>query len=145
MPRPFASDRRITGRNRRDLAPVLKRYERVSFTKDAVRPLNKPGLAFAPMLHPGHPLMLAVSNLILEQHSNLLRQGAILLDPADESNEPHLLFMLTHEIKAGNDQVISKRLQFVRVAPDGDLCRVGAPISTWIRWRRQTWRYSALC
>jgi hypothetical protein len=27
--------------------------------------------------------------------------------------------MLTHEIKTGNDQVLSKRLQFVNVAPDG--------------------------
>jgi hypothetical protein len=112
-------DRRITGRNRRDLAPVLKRYERVCFTKDAVRPLDKPGLAYAAMLHPGHPLLLAVSDLLLERHGNLLRQGAILVDPADDGDEPHLLFMLTHEIKAGNDQVISKRLQFVRVAPDG--------------------------
>ena len=112
-------DRRITGRNRRDLAPVLKRYERVCFTKEAVHPLDKPGLAYAPLLHPGHPLMLAVSDLLLERHGNLLRQGAILLDPTDEGEEPHLLFMLTHEIKAGNDQVLSKRLQFVRVAPDG--------------------------
>ena len=39
-------DRLITGRNRRDLAPVLKRYERVCFTKEAVRPLERPGLAF---------------------------------------------------------------------------------------------------
>jgi len=112
-------DRRITGRNRRDLAPVLRRYERVCFTKDAVRPLDKPGIAYAAMLHPGHPLLLAVSDLLLERHGNLLRQGAILVDPADDGDEPHLLFMLTHEIKAGNDQVISKRLQFVRVAPDG--------------------------
>ena len=37
-------DRRITGRNRRELAPVLKRYERIGFTKEAVRPLDRPGL-----------------------------------------------------------------------------------------------------
>ena len=34
-------DRQITGRNRRELAPVLKRYERVCFTKEAVRPLDE--------------------------------------------------------------------------------------------------------
>lgn len=112
-------DRRITGRNRRDLAPVLKRYERVCFTREAVRPLDKPGAAFAAMLHPGHPLMLAVSDLLLEQHGNLLRQGTILVDPTDDGDEPHLLFLLLHEIKSGNDQTLSKRLQFVRVAPDG--------------------------
>ena len=50
-------DRRITGRNRRDTTPVVKRYERVCFTRDAVTP-NKPGLARAAMIHPGHPPLL---------------------------------------------------------------------------------------
>jgi hypothetical protein len=118
-------DRLITGRNRRELAPVLKRYERVCFTREAVRPLDKPGVPFAAMLHPGHPLMLAVSDLLLQQHGNLLRQGAILVDPADDGEEPHLLFLLTHEIKSGDDQVLSKRLQFVRVAPDGSVTFAG--------------------
>lgn len=112
-------DRRITGRNRRDQSPVLRRYERVCFTKEAVQPLDKPGVAPAVMLHPGHPLMLSVSDLILEQNANLLRQGAVLVDPADEGTEPWLLFMLTHEVKTGDGTVISKRLQFVRVTPDG--------------------------
>jgi hypothetical protein len=111
-------DRQITGRNRRDTTPVLKRYERVCFTKDAVRP-EKPGLALASMIHPGHPLMLAMTDLILEQHANLLRQGTVLVDPADEGLEPHLMFLLTHEIKSGDGQVLSKRLQFVRVESDG--------------------------
>jgi len=118
-------DRRITGRNRRELAPVLKRYERVCFTREAVRPIDKPGVPFAAMLHPGHPLMLAVSDLLLEQHGNLLRQGTILVDPTDEGVEPHLLFLLTHEIRSGDDQTLSKRLQFVRVAPDGSATFAG--------------------
>ena len=112
-------DRLITGRNRREVAPVLKKYERVCFTKEAVQPADRSGLARAALLHPGHPLMLAVSDILLEQHGNLLRQGAILVDPADDGELPHLLFMLTHEIKSGDGQVLSKRLQFVRVAPDG--------------------------
>lgn len=112
-------DRQITGRNRRELAPVLKCYERVCFTKEAVRPLDRPNMPFAQMLHPGHPLMLAVTDRILELHSNLLRQGAILVDPTDDSDEASLLFLITHEVKAGNETVLSKRLQFVRVMPDG--------------------------
>jgi len=112
-------DRQITGRNRRELAPVLKRYERVCFTKEAVRPLDRPNTPFAQMIHPGHPLMLAVTDLVLEQHSNLLRQGAILVDPTDETTEASLLFLVTHEIKSGDSTVLSKRLQFVRVSPKG--------------------------
>jgi SNF2 family DNA or RNA helicase len=118
-------DRLITGRNRRDLAPVLKRYERVCFTKDAVRPIDQPGAAFASMIHPGHPLMLSLSDVLLDQHANLLRQGAILVDPSDDSEYPSLLFLLTHEIKSGDGQVISKRLQFVRVLPDGSTSFAG--------------------
>jgi superfamily II DNA or RNA helicase len=118
-------DRLITGRNRRDLAPVLKRYERVCFTKEAVRPVDRPGLAFASLIHPGHPLMLALSDVVLEQHANLLRQGTILVDPADEGDQPSLLFLLTHEIKSGDGQVISKRLQFVRVLQDGSATFAG--------------------
>jgi S1-C subfamily serine protease len=39
-------DRQITGRNRRELAPVLKCYERVCFTQEAVRPLDDRSLLF---------------------------------------------------------------------------------------------------
>ena len=89
---------------------MLKRYERVCFTKEAVRPLDRPNTPFAQMIHPGHPLMLAVSDLVLEQHSNLMRQGAILVDPADDGIESSLLFLITHEIKSGDSSVLSKRL-----------------------------------
>jgi SNF2 family DNA or RNA helicase len=112
-------DRRITGRNRREQEPVLPRYERICFTREAIQPLDRPGLPRAVLMHPGHPLMLALSDMILEQHANLLRQGAILVDPADEGTEPWLLFLLTHEVKSGDSQILSKRLQFVRVGPDG--------------------------
>lgn len=112
-------DRVITGRNRRDQEPVLKCYSRICFEKEAVQPMDKPGLQRAVLMHPGHPLMLAVSDVITEQHINLLRQGAIFVDPSDEGETPWLLFLLTHEIKSGDETTISKRLQFVRVNPDG--------------------------
>ena len=63
--------------------------------------------------------MLAVSDLVLEQHSNLMRQGAILVDPADDATDASLLFLITHEIKSGDSSVLSKRLQFVHVTPEG--------------------------
>lgn len=112
-------DRRLTGRNRREHEPILRRYSRICFEREAIQPLDKPGMERAVLMHPGHPLMLAMSDMILEQHANLLRQGAILIDPADEGLDPALLFLLTHEIKSGDGAVLSKRLQFVRVGPDG--------------------------
>jgi len=77
------------------------------------------------MLHPGHPLMLALSDLILEQNGNLLRQGTVLIDPADDGDDASLLFLLTHEIKSGNGQMLSKRLQFVKVNPSGTAAFAG--------------------
>ena len=122
-------DRLITGRNRRDLMPVLKRYERVCFTKDAVRPVDRPGLAFASLIHPGHPLMLSLSDVLLERHVNLLRQGAILVDPSDEGDQPSLLFLITHEVKSGDSQ---SYFQTDAILPgvagrQRQLCRLGSP------------------
>jgi superfamily II DNA or RNA helicase len=118
-------DRRITGRNRREQEPVLKRYDRICFEKDALQPSDKPGISRAVLMHPGHPLMLAVSDLLLEQHANLLRQGTVLVDSADDGLEPWLMFLVTHEVKSGDGQVLSKRLQFVRVNPDGSTSFAG--------------------
>ena len=118
-------DRRIAGRNRREHEPVLKRYERICFEREAIQPLDKTGLTRAVLVHPGHPLMLSMSDMILEEHANLLRQGAVLVDPSDEGLEPALLFLLTHEIKSGDGTVLSKRLQFVRVGPDGKAAFAG--------------------
>jgi hypothetical protein len=77
------------------------------------------------MIHPGHPLMLSLSDVILEKHANLLLQGTVLVDPLDGGDQPWLLLLLTHEVKSGDGQVISKRLQFVRVAPDGSVSFAG--------------------
>lgn len=118
-------DRRITGRNRRDQSPVLRRYERVCFTKDAVQPLSVSGSTRAELLHPGHPLMLSMCDLILEQHGNLLRQGTILVDPVDDGDAPYLLFLLTHEISSGDGQTLSKRMQLVRVDSTGQASFAG--------------------
>ncbi|TQE99806.1 MAG: DUF3883 domain-containing protein [Spiribacter salinus] len=118
-------DRRITGRNRREQEPVLKRYDRICFEKDAVQPLDKPGLARAVLMHPGHPLMLALIDIITERHTNLLRQGSVLLDPADPGTEPWLLVMLTHQITDGSERVLSKRMQFVRVNAAGQTAFAG--------------------
>ena len=118
-------DRRITGRNRREQEPVLKRYDRLCFEKEAVQPTDKPGISRAVLMHPGHPLMLSASDLLLEQHANLLRQGSVLVDPSDDGLDPWLMFLLTHEVKSGDGLVLSKRLQFVRVNPDGSTSFAG--------------------
>jgi len=62
---------------------------------------------------------MAMTDMILEQSANLLRQGAVLVDPADDTDQPWLLFLLTHEVKSGDGATLSRRMQFIRVNPDG--------------------------
>jgi SNF2 family DNA or RNA helicase len=109
-------------------APVLKAYERVTFHKEYMRMDSKPPAA---LVAPGHPLLDSVVDLLLEQHRDLLRQGAVLVDTNDNGTEPRVLFYLEHSITdgrrdtAGNPRVISRRLQFVEVARDGRLVNAG--------------------
>ena len=62
-------------------APLLKAYERVTFHKQSTRLDGKPPAA---LLAPGHPLLDATVDLVLEKYRDLLRQGAVLVDPLDE-------------------------------------------------------------
>lgn len=112
-------DRRLTGRNRKMTEPVLKRYERIAFDRASMNPHPKYTGNNLVLMHPGHPLMLALTDMILEQNANLLRRGAVLVDPTDDTDKPWLLFLLTHEVKSGDGTVLSKRMQFIRVNPDG--------------------------
>lgn len=62
---------RVIGETR---TPVLKKYERVCFEKQHIRQDGKP---MASLIHPGHPLMHAATDLVLEAHRNKLKQGAV--------------------------------------------------------------------
>ena len=55
--------------------PVLPRYERIVFEKPLIAP---PGQPLAAFVCPGHPLLDAVIDLILERHRDLLKRGAVL-------------------------------------------------------------------
>src|SRR5690606_38068215 len=110
-------DRQITGRDRRNVTPVLRRYERVCFEKQYVRLTDRVGAPMASLIHPGHPLMQAVTDIVLERHRGKLKQGAVLVDPADTGLEPRVVLMIDHSIKEGADpsKVVSRRMQFVSI------------------------------
>ncbi|TQE99105.1 MAG: DUF3883 domain-containing protein [Spiribacter salinus] len=105
--------------------PVAPRYARVCFEKDKIAPRGKQQ---ASLLHPGHALMHAVNELILRDYRDTLNQGAVLVDPTDETTEPRLLVMLEHQVKetAGNHpRTVSQRLQFINAWPDGRFSNAG--------------------
>ena len=102
--------------------PVLARYERIAFDKPLVAPPGKPLAAF---VCPGHPLLDAVIDVTLEQHRDLLKRGAVLVDERDAGVNPRVLFSIEHALQdgsampSGDRRVISKRVLYVEVDANG--------------------------
>ena len=120
-------DRQITGRDRRNADPVLRRYERVCFEKQYVRLTDRIGAPMASLVHPGHPIMQSVTDLVLELHRNKLKQGTILVDAGDMGLTPKVMFIIDHSVKEGGDvgHVVSRRMQFVEIDPQGGAINAG--------------------
>lgn len=120
-------DRLLQNRDRRYPAPVLTKYERVCFEREYVRLLDRVGAPMASLIHPGHPLMQAVVDLVIDEGRGMLRQGAVFVDPNDLETEPRVLLILEHEVLEGSDtrRTISHRLQFVSLSGTGQATGAG--------------------
>ena len=107
---------------------ILQRYERITFEKSKVQVQGKP---LAEFVCPGHPLLDATLDLILERHRNLLKQGTILVDPYQQSDEIRVLFYLEHAIQDGrvrsdgNRWIVSQQMQFVEINSNGEVSNPG--------------------
>ncbi|AHK78164.1 RNA helicase [Ectothiorhodospira haloalkaliphila] len=116
---------RVIGESR---TPVLRKYERICFEKEHVR---LPGKPMADLIHPMHPLMHATTDLVLQAHRGKLKQGAVLVDPNDDSEDPKVLFMVDHSVREvqnqsnGSPRVVSRRLQFVEIDEQGRATHAG--------------------
>lgn len=103
--------------------PVLTNYERVTFDKDRSR---VPGAPLADLIAPGHPLLAAAIDLIVERHRGLFTQGTALVDDADPGEESRVLVMLEHAIADGRASrfaphtVVSRRYEFVEIPRSGE-------------------------
>ena len=121
-------------------ATILRSYERVVFEKELI---NVPGMPPATLICPGHPLLDVTIDLILEQHRDLLKQGTMLVDPNDSSDDVRVLFYLEHSIQdasidnsTGKRRVISRRLQFVEL--DGQKTMHAAGYAPFLDYRPLT-------
>lgn len=100
--------------------PVLDRYARITFEKNLIA-----GQPQAELVAPGHPLLEAMVDVVLERFQPLLVQGGVLVDEADAALEPRLLVYLEHAIRdgrtgrSGEPRAISQRLQFIFLKEDG--------------------------
>jgi superfamily II DNA or RNA helicase len=101
---------------------VLPRYERICFEKELVAVPGKPLAAF---VCPGHPLLDATIDLILERYRDLMKQGAVLADDHDPGETLRALFYLEHSIQDaranpdGSRYIVSRKLQFVEMMLPG--------------------------
>ena len=108
-------------------APVQARYERVTFDKKYVDDQPR-----AHLVCPGSPLLSATISCTLDEHVDVLKRGAVLVDEADEGTQPRLLFTLEHVVQDGRKgrlgtyNVVSQRLEFVEVGPEGKFRHAGA-------------------
>ena len=122
VPGPVRERDRLIGRG----APVQERYERICFEKEFI---DQPPVAA--YVCPGHPLLDATMDLVLERHRDLLKQGAILVDETGADDAPRVLFYLEHAVQdgqvdgRGRQREVSRRLQFVEVNADGDVRDAG--------------------
>lgn len=121
VPAPIKEQDRIAGHG----APVMDKYSRVTFERGNVR---VPGHdADAVLLHPGHPLMAALLSVIGDRYGDTLRHGTILIDQHDPSLSPYVVCLLEHDVtdgrtdRTGHPQIVSRRVQYVRVDPDGTI------------------------
>ena len=102
--------------------PVLPRYERIVFEKDLIAPQGQPLASF---ICPGHSLLDATLDLMLERHRDLMRRGAILVDERDPGENPRMLFCLEHAIqdgsqtRSGDRRIVSKQMLYVEMEADG--------------------------
>ncbi|XKH53107.1 DUF3883 domain-containing protein [Citricoccus nitrophenolicus] len=111
---------RVPGQLLARRSPVASAYERVTFETAAV---EHPKSASADLLAPGHPLHDAVMTETIQQLSDALERGTILVSGA--ATEPTLLVGVTEEIVDGTGELIDRRFGYAYVAPSGDVTAAG--------------------
>jgi superfamily II DNA/RNA helicase len=109
--------------------PVLNKYERVCFDKAYchVQNSNVP----ATFIAPGHPLLVAVLDLVRERSASILKCGAVFIDESDFGTDARLLFYIEDSVQdglvipTGNKCIISKHIHFVELKEDGSAMNAG--------------------
>jgi len=88
-------------------APVQKKFERICFDKKHIN--QQP---VAELVCPGHPLLEAVISIIREQYSHLMKQGAVMVDEADMSDEIQAVFLMEHSATPERSSIRLQRIFF---------------------------------
>jgi len=107
---PYAL-RRQSPAFKRTYGEVQPSYQRITFHKAVAREQG------AEFIAPGHPLLEAIVEQVLQQSVPTLQQGATFYDP-DGKRDGWLYFYMV-ELRDGNDQVAAQRLTTLYCPRDG--------------------------
>lgn len=124
VPGPVRARGRELGRG----DPVRTRYHRIAFEKSLVQVQGKPEADF---VCPGHPLLDATLDVVLERHRDLLKRGVVLVDGLDPGTEMRVLFFVEHAVqdaradRAGQRRIVSRRVQFAELTEGGEVLSAG--------------------
>jgi SNF2 family DNA or RNA helicase len=109
-------------RNRGRRETILPRYERITFEPNLVQIAEKP---MATLVCPGHPLLDASIDLLLERDGAVLKAGTVLIDEENRASEVRALWMIEGSVQdgrteaGGGRQIVSRRLQWVEMDGSG--------------------------
>ncbi|MEG5050696.1 MULTISPECIES: helicase-related protein [unclassified Microcoleus] len=107
---------------------LRERYRHICFEKAQA---HLRGKSRAEFIYPGHPLLNHTIDLILEPYRDLLKQGCILVDENDLTEQVRILVYLEHSIqdarkdKSGNFRVVSRQMQYVEIDSEGHAKNAG--------------------
>ncbi len=101
---------------------VAREYDRICFDKRDIDAKGKPTATF---VHPGHPLLDSVIELILERDAGALDKGHVLIDMTDPGKQPRALYFIEGSIRDA-ERVISREMYFLEVGEDNVIREAGS-------------------
>ena len=107
-------------------ATIRRRYERICFEKSQID--RQPVAAF---ICPGHPLLEAVIGVVRKKYGYLMKQGAVFVDDTDLGEALSVVVLLEIDVRdgrlpaAGRPHIVSRKLQFVALGPNGNAADAG--------------------
>jgi hypothetical protein len=96
--------------------PIARQYEAITFEKEGIRLEGRPDAA---LVCPGHPLLNALIDMVLQAGYETLKQGTIFID--EQGTQDRLLFYIDDTIFDGRKDanghpiMISHRLHFLEI------------------------------
>ena len=85
----------------------------------------------AAFIYPGHPLVEAVISVVREKYGYLMKQGAVFVDDTDMGKVLSAVVLLEHDVRdgrplaTGRPHIVSEKLQFAAIGPDGNAVDAG--------------------